>query len=166
MSGPKSVSVTVSPGAVASEIARRQRLRVQRRRQLQARAKTLSEQLSRIAEQWLTAGREHGEVFSRWPYGEVLRDLAECEGDSARGYDELKAVVGDLADQVAQARREYAQKSAVAKMRTSLQAALQSRADESRVAAGCPCPISSFRASSRGRFWAVRSSRGAHTLRP
>lgn len=137
MSGPKTVSVSVSPRelerqrARARERARRRaraRERARQRARLQERARALSSRLNRVSERWRRAKREHGGMFSEWRHSEILRDLAECESDRRRDNDELGAVLDDLAVRVAIAENEYARQLAVAKLRTSLEAVLPSQA--------------------------------------
>ena len=164
MSGPKGVSVAVVPAvaivgapvvmaglavgaavvagraavaggrAVGGAIVRAEQMRRDRQRRLRERAKTLSRQLREVAERWQAAAREHGEAFPEWPYGRTLQDLAECEGDAGRGNDELQAVLDELGERVADAGREYAQRSGAFRMRASLQAALRPQASGSGAA--------------------------------
>ena len=127
MSGPKSVSYSVSAEAAAAA-AERERRRI-RREQLQARGAALSRELTGVAERWREAGRRYGEAFPAWPHGE-----APAEPLESRHADTLDAVVGELADRLAQARRELARQSTLFRMRTSLQAVSQLHADDSRAA--------------------------------
>lgn len=130
MSGPKSVHVSVDQGrARARAIARRERAR---RRELQERAKRLLTRLSRIAEQWQAARREHGDVIAEWPYGDLSRDLSECESDRGRGNDELRLVLDDLAAHVVQAEGDLSRQSAINRVRASLEAVSRSRAADAR----------------------------------
>ena len=69
MSGPKSVSHSVS-AEVAAAAAERERRRV-RREQLQARGAVLSRELTQVAERWREAGRRYGDAFPAWPHGEA-----------------------------------------------------------------------------------------------
>ena len=137
MSGPKTVSVSVSPREIERQRARarerarrraRARERARQRARLQERARALSSRLNRLSERWRRAKREHGEMFSEWRHSEILRDLAECESDRRRDNDELGAVLDDLAGRVAIAESEYARQLAVSKLRTSLEAMLPSQA--------------------------------------
>ena len=146
MSGPKSVSYSVSSGAAAAgaavaagaaaaeaaaaaRAAERERRRI-RREQLQARGEALSRELNRVAEQWREAGRQYGGEFPAWPHGEAAPDSAPAH----RRLDALEDLVDDLAQRVAQARQDYARQSTWFKMRTSLQAASQIHAAGSQSA--------------------------------
>ena len=129
MSGPKSVSYSVS-GEAAAIVAERERRRI-RREQLRARGAALSRELARCAERWREAGRRYGEGFPAWPH----EDAPPESLDSSRP-DTLDAVVGAVADRLAQARRELARQSTLFRMRTSLQAASQLHASDSRAAEG------------------------------
>ena len=129
MSGPKSVSYSVS-AEVAAAAAERERRRI-RREQLQARGAVLSRELTQVAERWREAGRRYGDAFPAWPHGEAPLESLE----SGRP-DTLDAVVSDLADRLAQARRELVRQSTLFRMRTSLRAASQLHAPDSRAAAG------------------------------
>ena len=141
MSGPKTVSVSVSHSVSAWELQRQRerarerarrraeaRERARQRARLQERARALASRLNRVSERWERAKREHGGMFSEWRHSEILRDLAECESDRRRDNDELGAVLDDLAGRVAIAESEYARQLAVSKLRTSLEAVLPSQA--------------------------------------
>ena len=137
MSGPKVVSVEVQRAqALRRELDRMEaERRAARRRQLQARAKALSDQLRRLSERWKKASRDSGDVFTAWPYEGVLRDLTKCAGDHRRGNDRLRAVLDDLAQRVSQAEREFAQQSSLSRFRASFQKAIEAQAADAAAAA-------------------------------
>ena len=103
--------------AARLEAARREAAR--RRAGLAERADELSEELSKAAGRWQKARQEHGADFPAWPHGEAPPDTAGMQED------ELEAVIGDLRERIAKARREYVQQSALFTLRTSMQAASQ-----------------------------------------
>ena len=103
--------------AARLEAARREAAR--RRAGLAGRADELSEELSKAAGRWQKAREEHGADFPAWPHGEAP------EGIDRMNENELQAVIGDLRERIAKARREYVQQSALFTLRTSMQAASQ-----------------------------------------
>ena len=158
MSGPKSVSVAVSSARpapstysgwggeaarahAASEAAARERARAAalkaRVEKARARATDLSQELSKIAEQWRAARERYGGEFPAWPHD----DAASPEHIASLGRPEdLERCIPDLTRRVTQARTACAARLTVFKMRTSLQAAARSPAPGPSAAAGEPAP--------------------------
>ena len=108
---------------------RERRAERKRRAELVGRANMLSEELSKAAGHWQATKGEHGADFPAWSYGEAPPDI-----DKMKDNDALEAIVKDLAERVANAQRDYAQQSALFKMRTSLQAASQVQAADTEAA--------------------------------
>ena len=101
--------------AARLEAARQEAAR--RRAGLLERADELSRELSQAAGRWQKAREEHGADFPVWTHGEAPPAIAGMEND------ELEAVVRDLGERIARARREYVQQAALYALRTSMQAA-------------------------------------------
>lgn len=108
------------------------RTRAQQRRRLDLHVRALSHELRRSAEEWRAAREEHGELFPEWTHEDIARELADCQRDVSRGNDGLESTVEDLAERVVEARREYDRHSKLSLVGSSLEAALHSRADDSR----------------------------------
>ena len=103
--------------AARLKAARREAAR--RRAALAGRANALSEELSKAAGQWQKAREEGGADFPAWTSGEAP------QGIDRMNENELQAVIRDLRERIAQARREYARQSALFTLRTSMQAVSQ-----------------------------------------
>ena len=103
----------------AAEVAARRQEAARRRAEFAGRADELSEELSKAAGRWQKAREEHGADFPAWTHGEAP------EGIDRMNENELQAVLRDLRERIAKARREYARQSALFKLRTSMQAASQ-----------------------------------------
>lgn len=124
MSGPKCTSYEIARRRRMEELARRRReakAREERRVALAGRAEALSAAVDDVGRQWLETSREH-DAFPPWLRGPTLRDRIEA-ATGQRDNDAVEASLNDIAEDVAQARRDYAQQIVFLRMRTSLQAA-------------------------------------------
>lgn len=168
MSGPKSVSLSVNQAradakAAKEEVARRERAE---RRRLQRRAKTLSSQVNRLAQQWQKASRESGGAFKEWSHQDILRDLAECQRDYRRRNKQLTAALDRLAERITQARTEYALQSSISRMRASFQAAVEAQAADQRAAVRSAQEKEAQRSERAMRRFAEQVSGALETLDP
>ena len=110
MSGPKSADYGVSDEA----------LRLERNRR---RLAALDAEVEQIAAQWRQARDEHGDMVPAWIQESALKGRIQAAADQRLASDELAKIVAHIAQEVAKARRVFAQLSALLRFHGSLAAA-------------------------------------------